>query len=339
LRRELRVQGTIRSHMPSEFDLIRHYFTHATPRTVLGVGDDAALIRAGKGQLLAVAADMLVAGRHFFKDADAESVGHKALAVNLSDMAAMGATPRWATIGIALPRVDARWVAAFAKGFMTLARKHGVDLIGGDTTRGPLNICVQIIGEVPARQALRRDGAKIGDDIWVSGTLGDAALAVAAKTKRIKIKPAELKQAVQRLDRPLPRVALGLALRGVARSAIDVSDGLAADLGHICERSKVAAVVAFERLPVSALLRRHLQSPVAQAAVISGGDDYELCFTAAPAKRAAVERAAVRARVKVTRIGRVIRAPEGVCSVVVVDRDGLPLPLRQKGFDHFGGRN
>ncbi len=321
--------------MQTEFDLIRHYFTHAAPRTELGVGDDAALIRAGKGQLLAVAADMLVAGRHFFKDADAESVGHKALAVNLSDMAAMGATPRWATMGIALPRADARWVAGFSKGFMALARKHGVALIGGDTTRGPLNICVQIIGEVPARQALRRDGAKSGDDIWVSGTLGDAALAVAAKSRRIKLKSAELKHAQQRLDWPVPRIALGLALRGVARSAIDVSDGLVADLGHICERSKVAAVVAFERLPVSALLRRYLNSSLAQSAVVAGGDDYELCFTAAPAKRAAVERAALRARVKVTRIGRVIRAPAGVCSVVVVDRDGLPLRFARNGFDHF----
>ena len=322
--------------MPTEFELIRSYFTHAAKRTQLGVGDDAALIRTGKGPLLAVAADMLVAGRHFFSDADPESVGHKALAVNLSDMAAMGALPRWATMGIALPKADARWVAAFSRGFMALARKHGVDLIGGDTTRGPLNICVQIIGEVPARQALRRDGAKAGDDIWVSGTLGDAALAVAAKTKRIKLKLAELKLARQRLDRPQPRIALGLALRGVARSAIDVSDGLVADMGHICERSKVAAVIAFERLPLSPLLRRHLQSPAAQSAVVAGGDDYELCFTAVPARRAAVERAASRARTKVTRIGRVIRAPEGACSVVVVDRDGLPLPLARKGYDHFG---
>ncbi len=322
--------------MTNEFDLIRQYFTHAPKRTVLGVGDDAALIRAGNGQLLAVAVDMLVAGRHFFKDADPESVGHKALAVNLSDMAAMGAMPRWATMGIALPRADARWVAAFSKGFMALARKHGVDLIGGDTTRGPLNICVQIIGEVPARQALRRDGAKAGDDIWLSGTLGDAALAVAARSRRIQLKPAERKQAMQRLDWPQPRVALGLALRGVARSAIDISDGLIADLGHICERSNVAAVVAFERLPVSVLLRRHLQSTVAQSAVITGGDDYELCFTAAPAKQTAVESAALRARTKVTRIGRVVRAPAGACSVAVVDGDGLPLALKQKGFDHFG---
>jgi thiamine-monophosphate kinase len=183
---------------------------------------------------------------------------------------------------------------------------------------------------------LRRDGAKPGDDIWVSGTLGDAALAVAAKTKRIKLKPAERTQALQRLDWPEPRIALGLALRGAARSAIDVSDGLVADLGHICERSRVAAVVAFERLPVSAILRRHLASPVARSALIAGGDDYELCFTAVPAKRAAIERAAARVRARVTRIGRVIRAPAGVCSVVVMDRDGLPLPLMQRGFDHFG---
>lgn len=322
--------------MPSEFQLIEQYFTHAAPRTLLGVGDDAALIRPSRGQVLAVATDMLVGGRHFFKDADPESIGHKALAVNLSDMAAMGAAPRWATMGIALPKADARWVAAFSKGFMALARKYGVDLIGGDTTRGPLNICVQIIGEVPARQALRRDGAKPGDDIWVSGTLGDAALAVAARTKRIKLKPAERTQALQRLDWPEPRIALGLALRGAARSAIDVSDGLVADLGHICERSRVAAVVAFERLPVSAILRRHLASPVARSALIAGGDDYELCFTAVPAKRAAIERAAARVRARVTRIGRVIRAPAGVCSVVVMDRDGLPLPLMQRGFDHFG---
>jgi thiamine-monophosphate kinase len=322
--------------MPSEFELIQQHFTHATPRTLLGVGDDAALIKPSRGQVLAVAADMLVGGRHFFMDADAASVGHKALAVNLSDMAAMGAVPRWATLGIALPKADARWVAAMSQGFMKLARKHGVDLIGGDTTKGPLNLCVQIIGEVPARQALRRDGAKPGDDIWVSGTLGDAALAVAAKNKRIKLKPAELKLALQRLDWPVPRVALGAALRGVARSAIDVSDGLIADLGHICERSGVAAVVAMERLPVSVLMGRYRERPAAQAALLGGGDDYELCFTASPVKRAAVERAATRARTPVTRIGSVIRAPEGACSVVIVDGDGLPLQVRQKGFDHFG---
>jgi len=322
--------------MPTEFELIKQHFTHAAPRTLLGVGDDAALIKPTRGQVLAVAADMLVGGRHFFMNADPAAVGHKALAVNLSDMAAMGAVPRWATLGIALPGADARWVAAMSKGFMKLARRHGVDLIGGDTTRGPLNLCVQIIGEVPARQALRRDGAKPGDDIWVSGTLGDAALAVAAKNKRIKLKPVELKQALQRLDWPVPRVALGVALRGVARSAIDVSDGLIADLGHICERSGVAAVVAIERLPLSPLMQRYREAPAARAALLGGGDDYELCFTAAPAKRAAVERAASRTRTRVTRIGCVIRAPEDACSVVVVDSDGLPVAAGQKGFDHFG---
>ena len=322
--------------MPTEFELIKQHFTYAAPRTLLGVGDDAALIKPARGQVLAVAADMLVGGRHFFMNADPAAVGHKALAVNLSDMAAMGAVPRWATLGIALPRADARWVAAMSKGFMKLARRHGVDLIGGDTTRGPLNLCVQIIGEVPARQALRRDGAKPGDDIWVSGTLGDAALAVAARTQRIKLKPAERKLAQQRLDWPVPRIALGVALRGVARSAIDVSDGLLADLGHICERSGVAAVVAIERLPVSPLMRRYREAPAARAALLGGGDDYELCFTAALAKRAAVERAASRTRTRVTRIGCVIRAPEDACSVVVVDGDGLPVAAGQKGFDHFG---
>ncbi|MDP1673989.1 MAG: thiamine-phosphate kinase [Burkholderiales bacterium] len=321
--------------MPAEFDLIRRYFTHATPRTALGVGDDAALITVSKGQLLAVAADMLVAGRHFFKDADPESIGHKALAVNLSDMAAMGATPRWATLGIALPQADVRWVAAFSKGFMALARKHGVDLIGGDTTRGPLNICVQIIGEVPVRQALRRDGAQPGDDIWVSGTLGDAALAVAARTGKIRIKPAEMKRVLQRLDWPVPRIALGLALRGVARSAIDVSDGLVADLGHICERSKVAAVIAVEHLPLSLLMQGYVDRPAGLNAVLGGGDDYELCFTAAPAKRVVVERAAAKARTPVTCIGKIIRAPAGVCSVAVVDAHGLPLRGQKKGFEHF----
>jgi thiamine-monophosphate kinase len=322
--------------MPTEFELIKQHFTHAAPRTLLGVGDDAALIKPARGQVLAVAADMLVGGRHFFMNADPASVGHKALAVNLSDMAAMGAVPRWATLGIALPKADERWVAAMSKGFMALARKHGVDLIGGDTTKGPLNLCVQIIGEVPARQALRRDGAKPGDDIWVSGTLGDAALAVAARTQRIKLKPADRKRVQQKLDWPVPRIALGVALRGVARSAIDVSDGLIADLGHICERSGVAAVVAIERLPVSPLMRRYREAPAARAALLGGGDDYELCFTAAPAKRAAVERAASRTRTRVTRIGCVIRAPEDACSVVVVDGDGLPVAAGQKGFDHFG---
>jgi thiamine-monophosphate kinase len=320
----------------SEFSLIEKFFTHRTRHTLLGVGDDCALIRPRRGQALAISVDMLVEGRHFFKGADPEALGHKTLAVNLSDLAAMGATPRWATLALALPRADAKWLAAFSRGFMRLARAHDVDLIGGDTTRGPLNLCVQIMGEVPAGKALRRDGARVGDDIWVSGTLGDAALAVAARNRAITLTRPQLAAASKRLDRPTPRVALGTALRGVARSASEISEGLLGDLTHICERSRVAAVVELASLPQSALQRAHAQHAAAQHALLAGGDDYELCFTAAPSRRAAVQRAAARVRVAVTRIGRIIRAPAGVCGVAVVDGAGLPLRLAQRGFDHFG---
>ncbi len=322
--------------MPSEFSLIEKYFTHRTRHTLLGVGDDAALIRVRRGHVLAISADMLVEGRHFFRHADAQALGHKTLAVNLSDLAAMGALPRWATLALAMPRVDERWLAAFTRGFMRLARVHGVDLIGGDTTRGPLNLCVQIMGEVPAAKALRRDGARVGDEVWVSGTLGDAALAVAANNRKIRLAPHELARAQRRLDRPMPRVALGLALRGVARSAIDISDGLLADLGHICERSRVSAAIDIDALPRSALMRAHAAHAAARRALLAGGDDYELCFTAPPSRRAAVLRAGQRAHVRVTRIGRIVRAPAGAIGVAVIDRDGLPLRLAQRGFDHFG---
>ncbi len=280
----------------SEFELIRRYFTHRARHAVLGVGDDAALVTVRRGCDLVVSADMLVAGRHFFRDADPRQLGHKALAVNLSDMAAMGATPRWATLALALPAADARWVRAFSRGFMALARRFDVDLIGGDTTRGPLNICVQIMGEAPHGKALRRDGARSGDDIWVSGTLGDAALALAALKRRIRLKPAELAHCAARLHRPQPRIALGLALRGVAHSAIDISDGLLADLGHILERSDVAAEIELAALPASAILRRYLDRVAACSALLAGGDDYELCFTAPRAARERVLRASAVVR-------------------------------------------
>src|SRR5262245_16812749 len=207
----------------SEFELIRRYFTHRSRNAVLGVGDDAALVRVRRGAELAVSADMLVSGRHFSPGVDPETLGHKALAVNLSDMAAMGATPRWATLCLALPRADARWLAAFARGFMRLARRHRVDLVGGDTTRGPLAISVQILGEVPAGTALRRDGARAGDDVWVSGVLGNAALALAAMKGRVRLGRRDRVLLEAKLDTPVPRVELGAALRGTARSAIDVS--------------------------------------------------------------------------------------------------------------------
>ncbi|HSN40395.1 MAG TPA: thiamine-phosphate kinase [Burkholderiales bacterium] len=321
---------------PSEFELIRRYFTHPARSAVLGVGDDAALLRVARGMELAVSADMLVCGKHFFADADPGQLGHKALAVNLSDMAAMGATPRWATLALALPAAEARWLRAFAGGFMRLARRHRVDLVGGDTTRGPLNICVQIMGEVPAGQALRRDGARIGDEIWVSGHLGDAALALAALRKRISLGRQEFATVARRLHMPAPRVALGEALRKVARSAIDISDGLLADLGHICERSEVAACIEFERLPASAIMKRHLHRPAARAALLSGGDDYELCFTAAPARHQAILGIARHLGLKLTRIGAVRRAVRATPAVVVLARDGRPMSVKRGGFDHFG---
>jgi len=319
----------------SEFEIIRRYFTHRARSAVLGVGDDAAIVRARRGMELVVSADMLVAGRHFFRDADPGQLGHKALAVNLSDMAAMGATPRWATLSIALPQVEGRWLSAFMRGFMRLARRHGVDLIGGDTTRGPLNISVQIIGEVPAGKALRRDGARAGDDVWVSGVLGEAGFALMAMTRRLVVARRERARLESRLHAPTPRVALGKALRGVARSAIDVSDGLVADLGHICERSRTAAVVEFSRVPTSAFLKQHSARAAVRTALLSGGDDYELVFTAARAQRAAISRISRRLRLKLTRIGRITRRRGSAPLVAVLDAGGRAIAVKSKGYQHF----
>ncbi len=322
--------------VPSEFELIRRYFTHPAPHAVLGVGDDAALVLVRRGCELAVSADMLVAGRHFFPAADPRELGHKALAVNLSDMAAMGAVPRWATLAIALPKADARWLGQFSRGFMALARRYNVDLIGGDTTRGPLNICVQIMGEVPRGQALRRDGARAGDDIWVSGVLGDAALAVAALKRRVRLAPAELARCAARLHRPQPRIALGIALRGVARSAIDVSDGLLADLGHILDRSTVAAEIELAALPASSVLRRYLHRVVACRALLAGGDDYELCFTAPVRARAGILRIGRRVGIELSRIGSIREHTPRVPRLIVRAPDGAALrPARAGGYEHF----
>src|SRR5665811_1401936 len=243
----------------SKFDLIKRYFTRATPGTLLGVGDDAALLQVSEGNVLAVSSDMLVSGTHFFPDADPFLLGHKTLAVNLSDMAAMGALPRWATLAIALPDANEAWLERFSAGFFELAQEHGVELVGGDTTRGPLNLCVTIMGEVPARQALRRNGAQVGDEVWVSGTLGDAALALAHLQGRIMLSAAEYTACAPALHQPQPRIALGLALRGIANSAIDISDGLLADLGHILDASRLAARLDFSALPISSVLRGHMQ--------------------------------------------------------------------------------
>jgi thiamine-monophosphate kinase len=318
----------------SEFQIIRRFFTSRARSAVLGVGDDAAIVRARRGIDLVVTTDLLVGGRHFRRDADPRHIGHKALAVNLSDIAAMGGKPRWATLALAIPAADARWLAAFSRGFMRLARRHGVDLIGGDTTRGPLAICVQVIGEVPAGRALRRDGARPGDDVWVSGQLGSAGLVLVAAAGRVALSARERARLEPRLHLPTPRIGLGIALRNIARSAIDISDGLLADLGHVCERSRVAAVIELDRVPCSAMLRRRFASSAARAALLSGGDDYELCFTASRGERERIARVSRRLRLPLTRIGAIVPRRRGA-SVTVLGRDGRALAPGRSGFDHF----
>jgi thiamine-monophosphate kinase len=318
--------------MPGEFDLIRHYFATPAPHTVLGVGDDCALMACTPGQELAVSTDMLVAGRHFILGTDPRRLGHKSAAVNLSDIAAMGATPRWVTLGLALPEPDEHWVGEFSAGFHDLLAAHGVDWVGGDTTAGPLTISVTILGEVPPRQALRRSGAVAGDDVWVSGTLGDAALGLQCLLREDDtMSSGERQFCLDRLHMPTPRVALGQALRGLAHAAIDVSDGLLADLGHILDASGVGAALDFERLPRSLAMQRRLAFPDAAPLMLSGGDDYELCFTAAPASAFRIQQAAAQAGVAVTCIGSVTAARERVLR----DAHGAPMPFAWQGFDHF----
>jgi thiamine-monophosphate kinase len=258
-------------------------------------------------------------------------VGWKSLAVNLSDMAAMGAQPRWATLSVALPRADERWIDSFMRGFLDLARKFDVDLVGGDTTRGPLNICVQILGEVPPGLALRRSGACPGDEVWVSGALGDAALALAHLRGELALEGEALERVCERLDRPSPRVALGKALRGLASSAIDVSDGLLADAGHIAERSGVQLTLHWPAVPLSAVARRIRDEPLLQRFALASGDDYELCFTAPPSRHADVSELTGRLGLPLTPIGTV----EQGSGVTLVDATGRELALQEKGFDHF----
>src|SRR5512139_2894242 len=319
-----------------EFDLIARHFTRPAPGAVLGVGDDCALLAPTPGMQLAVSSDMLLEGRHFAPQDSPAGIGHKSLAVNLSDLAAMGATPRWATLAIALPAADDAWLTAFARGFFRMADQHGIELVGGDTTRGPLTLSITVIGEVPPGQALRRDGEKIGDDVWVSGIIGSAALALAYRQGRLFMEQVDAAKVLPALYLPTPRVALGIALRGVATSAIDISDGLLGDLGHILERSGVGAGpigarLEFAALPTLPAVQAYLHEKVARDCVLAGGDDYELCFTAPVDRRDAVAAAAQSAGVAVTRIGRITAEP----GLVVVDADGRPLQFEKTGYDHF----
>jgi thiamine-monophosphate kinase len=318
--------------MPSEFDLIARYFTRPAQNAVLGVGDDAALLAVAAGMELAVSTDMLVSGQHFFPNVDPYLLGHKTLAVNLSDLAAMGATPRWATLSLALPAAEADWLEVFSHGLFDMADRFGVSLVGGDTTRGPLNFCVTILGEVPAGQALRRSGAHVGDDIWVSGDLGGAALGLSFLRGDILLDAdSEIEACLTRLHAPEPRVALGRALLGVAHAAIDISDGLLADLGHILERSGVGAELNFPRLPAHPAVAARLPQKLAQHCLLAGGDDYELCFTAAPARAHVVLAAAAAADVHVTSIGRITAEP----GLRLLAANGAALDIEEAGFDHF----
>ena len=317
----------------SEFDLIRQFFTRPTPNTVLSVGDDAALLRVGAGMELAVSTDMLVGGTHFFLDTDPRQLGHKTLAVNLSDLAAMGAQPRWATLSLSLPQAHDDWLLAFSEGFFALADEHGVELIGGDTTRGPLNLSVTIMGEVPQGAALRRDSAQVGDDIWVSGVLGEAALGL-AHLQELVVLPEDARQTcIAALQKPQPRVALGLALRGIAHSAIDISDGLLADLKHILDSSNVAAEVRYDRLPKPAFFSSADEevATLAQDCVLSGGDDYELCFTAPLARREEIAVIADLLHLQLTRIGSIVSG-QG-CKLRAAN--GSVIKIAREGYDHF----
>jgi thiamine-monophosphate kinase len=321
-----------------EFELIERYFTRTARRAALGVGDDCALLVPAPGMQLAISCDMLVEGRHFLPTVDPFKLGHKALAVNLSDLAACGAKPLAFTLALALPQADEAWLDGFSRGLFALADAHDCELIGGDTTRGPLAICITVFGEVPPGQALLRSGARAGDDLYVSGTLGDARLALEVFRGTRSLPQAAFATARARMEQPTPRVALGLALRSVATAAADISDGLVGDLGHILKASRVGAridtSIAINLIANKVYLTMgdgQFDSETALACVLAGGDDYELVFTAPPDARNQVKAAAVQAQTAVTRIGQIEAAP----GLRLVDAAGQLIARRFAAFDHF----
>ncbi len=317
--------------MSSEFDLIERYFNRPTKHTALGIGDDAALISLAQGMELAISADMLVVGTHFFHDADAYQLGWKSLAVNISDMAAMGAQSRWATLAIALPDANENWLAEFSRGFFACADTFNVDLVGGDTTRGPLTISIQIMGEVPSGKAIRRSGAVAGDDIWVSGNLGSAALGLAHLQGKTTIPEQTLSVCLDALNKPIPRSALGLKLPSLAHSCIDISDGLLADLSHILKASNLGAVLCLDKIPCHDFLRQQLDTPAFQQYLLAGGDDYELLFTAPPEARESLSQLSMQLNLPLSMIGETTQDPE-----LSVHYKHQKLAITKKGFDHFG---
>ncbi len=317
-----------------EFDLITRYFTRPAKRAVLGVGDDCALWQIQPGMQLAVSTDMLVEGRHFLSTVPPKRLGHKALAVNLSDLAASGAKPVAFTLALAMPRIDEAWLQGFSAGLLALADQHTCELVGGDTTQGPLTICITVMGEVPPGDALLRQGAQVGDDIYISGSVGDARLALEVMRGQLSLSASDFESCRQRMEQPQPRIALGLALRGVANACIDVSDGLAGDLGHVLKASQVGAVLTTDWVQDSAAISVAMQSlPFARRLdmALAGGDDYELLFTAAPEQAEAVQHAANEADVSVTCIGRITTGS----GLQVLDLQGVPMSRRFASFDHF----
>ena len=320
----------------NEFALINRYFRRS-PRgdsVRIGVGDDAAVVGPTPGMELVFSVDMLVEGRHFLRNTDPHRLGRKTLAVNLSDLAAMGATPRYALLAGALPDTDEAWLGEFATGFFAVADAYGVELIGGDTTKGPRNLCVTIVGEVPPGTALTRGGAKPGDDLYVSGLLGDAALALAAMQQRTTLAPDALEAARARLEEPQPRVRLGERLRGIASAAIDVSDGVTGDLAHILDASHVGAIIELASIPRSSALDGKLagtERELALRCLLAGGDDYELCFTANPALRERITDISRALKLPLTRIGATTAAQD----FIVRDEHGTALPALPRAFDHF----
>lgn len=324
-----------------EFQIIEKFFTYQTfgAWKSQGVGDDCAIIDTGAGRI-AVTCDMMALGTHFLPEVDPEDVGYKALAVNLSDLAAAGAVPRAFFLSIGLPRRDDGWLADFSRGLMKLARESGCALLGGDTTRtpevqgrhAPVTISITAMGDLPAGMGLTRKGAKPGDDIWVSGTVGDAYAALKCRWGAWSVMPDLEPELFARMDRPTPRIALGQALLGAASAAADISDGLLADLGHILERSGVSAEIEWEKIPTSVALQS--MTPARQhEAALAGGDDYELIFTAPPSSAERIYEAGLLSGTPVTRIGRVIERTSR--AVTVRTPDGLPVLLVTEGFDHF----
>ena len=318
-----------------EFELIARYFTRTPRRAALGIGDDCALLAPlAAGQQLAVSSDMLVEGRHFLSTVAPDWLGHKALAVNLSDLAACGAEPVAFTLALAMPKVDEAFLAGFSRGLFALADAHAIELVGGDTTAGPLAICITVFGSVPVGQALLRSGARVGDALWVShpvdGGLGDARLALEVFRGAQRVSGEAFDFLRERMEQPKPRVALGIALRGLATSAIDLSDGLVGDLGHVLARSGVGATLQAEALPRSTALRA-MPLALQRECGLAGGDDYELLFTAPAGRDSALLEAAARCAVGVTRIGTIDAAP----GLRIVDADGRPLTQAFAAFDHF----